>query len=567
MNRGAGIGRSRRTRGACGRRLAIALAALALPAAAGGQESVRERIAALRIPELRFTPAEPRTETVRGVPVYFIRDDQLPLVNFFAVFKGGVRNLARDHFAAATAMPGLLRKGGTASLPPDSVDHRIESLALAMSFGQGGGSASASVNFLSDQLEAAVGLWAEMLRAPRFDSLQVELWRETELERVRRRDDDPASLAYGRFNRIMYGDHPVGWEMTPEDLEPADLAEEKLRFVHEAVFCPENMALGVAGDVDWKRASALIGRMLSEWPPCSGQLLDDPVPDIRADPGVFVIHRDIEQSVVILAHSTSLRQGDTPAYFASRIGNSILGASGLSSRLNTELRTREGLAYGASSIWTTSRKNDGIVGAVTRTRPETTLKAARLLLEVTGSMREAAPTGAEVSRVVDQAVNGFVFNFGTPSQIVARGMTYRNLDLPPDWLERYLRGIQRVTPGAVLDVFQAELEPARMTFLLLGDTTRFDGSPSELGAVTVLAEDTPPPARQPLPPRGSPRFPAHEEPVHAGETGPAEQPRQPGRVRKVPHRPGKVAVGPGVPRDQPPHQRQDVVEVHHVAGA
>ena len=498
MNRGAGPVRIH---------LTFAFVALALPTPASAQESVRERIASLRFPELRFTPVEPRTETVRGVPVYYIEDDQLPLVNFYAVFKGGVRNLARGHFAAATAMPGLLRKGGTASLPPDSVDHRIESLALAMSFGQGGGSASASVNFLTDQLDDAVALWAEMLREPRFDSVQVELWRETELERVRRREDDPASLAYGRFNRIMYGDHPVGWEMTPEDLEPADLAEEKLRFVHEAVICPENMVLGVAGDVDWERASALLDRMLSGWPPCSGRLLDDPVPAIRTEPGVFVIHREIEQSVVILAHSTSLRQGDTPAYFASRIGNSILGASGLSSRLNTVLRTREGLAYGASSIWTASRKNDGLVGAVTRTRPETTLEAARLLLDVAGSMREAEPTAAEVARVVDQAVNGFVFNFGTPSRIVARGMTYRNLDLPPDWLERYLRGIQRVTPGAVLDVFRAELEPARMTFLLLGDTTRFDGSPSELGAVTVLAEDTPPPVTQPSPPRGSPRFP------------------------------------------------------------
>ncbi len=497
MNRRANL---RAASGRIARALAAVVVALAPAAAAAGQESVRERIANLRFPELRFTPTHPRSETVRRVPVYFIEDDQLPLVNFYAVFKGGVRNLARDHFAAAMALPGLLRKGGTASLPPDSVDHRIESLALAMSFGQAGGSASASVNLLSDQLDEAVELWAEMLREPRFDSVQVELWRETELERVRRRDEDPASLAYSRFNRIMYGDHPVGWEMTHGDLEPADLAEEKLRFVHESIVCPENMALGVAGDVDWNRASALIDRMLARWPPCSGELLDDPVPAIRSEPGVFVIHRKTEQSVVILAHSTSLRQGDTPEWFASRIGNSILGASGLSSRLNTELRTREGLAYGASSIWTTSRRNDGLVGAVTRTRPETTLEAARLLLDVIGSMREAAPTEAEVSRVVDQSVNGFVFNFGTPSRIVARGMTYRALDLPPDWLERYLRGIQRVTPRAVLDVFRAELEPSRMTFLLLGDTTRFDGSPSVLGDVTVLENET-----APSPPRGSPR--------------------------------------------------------------
>ena len=477
------------------------------PSTAIAQESVRERIASLEFSELRFAPFQPREETVSGVPVYFLPNHELPLVTVYAVFKGGVGNLPRDYLAAASSMPTLLRGGGTASLPPDSVDLRIESLALAMSFGQGGGSASSWVNTLTEHLDETVPLWAEMLRRPRFDSAQAELWRGAELERVRRRGDDPASLAYSRFNRIMYGDHPVGWEMTADDLEPGDLAEERLRHVHEAVFCPGNMVLGVAGDVEWDRAKELLEGILADWPPCSGNLGEYPTPDIRREPGVFVVHKPIEQTVVIAAHSSSLRQGDTPAYFASRIGNSILGASGLSSRLNTEVRTREGLAYGASSLWTTSRRNDGLIGAVTRTSPESTLAAARLLLEVLGSMRDAPPSGEEVSRVIDEAVNGFVFNFGAPGQVVARSMTYRNLDLPMDWLERYLRGIQRVTPDAVHEVFRDELDPDRMTIMLLGDTTRFDGSPRELGDVTILEEDPPPPPREPSPPRESPRSP------------------------------------------------------------
>ena len=496
---------SRRWRGPA--TAAAALLVPILPAATTAQESVRDRIASLEVPELRFTPVHPREESVRGVPVYFLPNDELPLVTFYAIFKGGVSNLSRDYLAATSAMPTLLRGAGTASLPPDSVDVRIESLALAMSFGQGGTSASSWVNFLAEHLDEAVPLWAEMLREPRFEPAHAERWRGAELERVRRRGDDPTSLAYGRFNRIMYGDHPVGWEMNAADLEPGDLAEEKLRYVHEAVFCPGNLVLGVAGDVEWERAQALLEEVLADWPPCSGNLLEYPVADIRGEPGVFIIHKAIEQSVVIAAHSTTLRQGDSPAYFASRIGNSILGASGLSSRLNTEVRTREGLAYGASSLWTASRRNDGLVGAVTRTKAESTLAAARLLIEVLGSMRDAPPSGEEVSRVIDQAVNGFVFNFGTPLQVVSRSMTYRTMELPADWLERYLGGIQRVTPRAVQDVFRDQLDPARMTILLLGDTTRFDGSPSELGTVTILEEDPPAPPPDPSRPGGSPRSP------------------------------------------------------------
>lgn len=467
----------------------LILLSAAMPATGHPQESVRDRIARMEFPELRFRRLEPDEHRVRGVPVFFLPDSELPLVTFYASFEGGVRRFPRDLFAAASAMPGLLRTGGTLAMPPDSVDARIELMALAMSFGQGGGSTFSWVNTLSGQVDEAVRLWAEMLRSPRFDSAQVELWRGSELERARRRRDDPASLAFGRFNRIMYGDHPVGWEMGAADLEPADLAEDKLRFVHEAVMCPGSMMLGVTGNVSWPHVRTLLDEMLADWPPCSGSIREDPSPAIRTEPGVFVLHREIEQSVVVMAHSTSVRQGDNAGYFASRIGNAILGASGLSSRLAAEVRTREGLAYSASSIWTTSQRDDGLVGALTRTKPESTLAATRILLAAIDSMRTSGPARAEVAHAVDEIVNGFVFNFRTPFQVVARDMTYRRLDLPPDWLERYIDGIKDVAPAAVLRVFQREVDPARMTLLLVGDTMRFDGSASEFGEVTVLEDE------------------------------------------------------------------------------
>ena len=475
------------------------------------QSSVRERIAALRYPALRFTPLRAESARVRGVPVYFANDRQLPLVTFYAIFDGGVARFPREYLAAATAMPSLLRTGGTADLPPDSVDDRIELLALSMGFGQGGARASSWVNTLTEHMDEAVALWADMLRSPRFDSAQVEQWRGAELERVRRRADDPASLAIGRFNHIMYGDHPVGWQTGPGDLTPAALSPARLRFVHEAIVCPGKMTLGVTGDVDRERALALLDRMLDGWPPCSGATGEEPTPNIRRDPGVFVLHKETEQSVVVAAHASSVRQSDSPEYFASRVGNSILGASGLSSRMSAVLRTQEGLAYGASSLWTTPRRHDGLVGALTRTKPETTLAATHLLLAALDSMGAAPPSDEEVALAVDEVANGFVFNFQTPFQVVARQMTYSSMGLPQDWLERYVEGVSQATPAAVQRVYRREVDVSRMTILLVGDTTRFDGSPSELGPVTNL---TPAPQEPSTPsaPRQSPPSATTNEP-------------------------------------------------------
>jgi len=59
-------------------------------------------------------------------------------------------------------------------------------------------------------------------------------------------------------------------------------------------------------------------------------------------------------------------------------------------------------------------------------------------------------------------------------------------ELPADWLERYLAGIQAVTPQEVLDVFRREVHPERMTILVVGNPATFDAPLETLGPVTVL---------------------------------------------------------------------------------
>jgi predicted Zn-dependent peptidase len=446
----------------------------------------REAALNLEFPELDFDPPEVRREAIGpDVPVLFLEDHTLPLVTVIARFKGGFGLFPRERYAAATALPGLLRSGGTETMPPDSVDGLLEGLAVSATFGSGGESVFSAVNTLTSTLDEAMQLWTEMLRRPGFDSTEIEVWRGRELESVIRRKDDPRRLAFSEFNRLMYGDHPTGWEMEPSDLEPEDLRLDLLRTLHREIFCPENLILGVTGDITWEEASSRLEALIDRWPPCPGPLPEPPKARIRHEPGVYLIPRDLAQSTVVMAHATEVRQGDTREFFASRIGNAILGNSGFSSRLVSRVRTEEGYAYSASSLWTTPQRSAGIVGAITQTRSETTVAALRLILRTIEEMAEAPPAQEEVDQAVAQAVNGFVFNFQRPSQIVSRQMLYMAREMPENWLERYLQGIQGVTPAQVRKVFDDHVRPEDMTILILGDPDAFDGGLDEIGDVRI----------------------------------------------------------------------------------
>ena len=98
-----------------------------------------------------------------------------------------------------------------------------------------------------------------------------------------------------------------------------------------------------------------------------------------------------------------------------------------------------------------------------------------------------APTTDELETTVSQIVNGFVFNFDTPSAIVSRSMYYVAQDLPSDWLERYWSGVQEVTPESIRSVFAQHLRPNDMTILVVGDPERIGLEALErLGPVTSI---------------------------------------------------------------------------------
>lgn len=449
----------------------------------------RDAAISLTFPPLTFTPPEASEYDVMGVPVVHLEDRSFPLIDVFIQLRGGITHFPRTDAPALSALSTLLRTGGTRALPSDSVDARLDLLAVQLAMGSGGGGSFAAVNALSGTLDVALDLVGDLLVEPRFEPEAIEVWVGQERDRLRRREEDPGTLAFGVFNHLLFGDHPVGWILSEADLEGDAVSEATLRTVHAKTHCRENLLIGVAGALSWAEAEPRIEALVSRFPPCEVPLPEPPLPTLRNERGVFVLSRPDAQTQIILAAPGGVRQGDTPAYFDSRIANSILGAGGFSSRLFQRIRTEEGLAYSVSSIWTAPVRYEGLVGALTATRPERTLEALALLLEILEAARAEPPTTDEVARAIDQAVLGSIFAFETPGQIVNRRMGDRAQGLPDDWFARYLAGIQDVTPERVQGVLRTYLDLSRMTILLVGDATQFGNGLEAFGPVRFVNPD------------------------------------------------------------------------------
>ncbi len=440
----------------------------------------------LKYPSLRFDPPQPEQfKLSNGVTVFFLEDHTLPVVDAFIDMKGGYVYFDRGRYAAAAALLPLMRNGGTRALSSDSVDEIIEFNALGMNTSTDGARMVFGVSGLRRQLDLTLGLWGDILLHPRFEAAAVERWRLRELESVRRIADFPGSLAVLEFNRLMYGTHPTGWMMRESDLSPDKLTPARLRDMHRRTVCPEGAVIGAAGDVTREEIRAALEKALAGWKPCGHELQTPPPPTLLHQPGIYVIPKALSQSTIVVGQPGGVLLGESPEYFASRIANWVIGGSGFTSRLMTRLRTEEGLAYSAASIWGAARDHERIFGAITHTKSESTLDAVAMLVGTLDQALTNPPDSQEVKLAREAIVNGFVFGFSSPVEVVARQVTYMADGFPSDWLTRYLNGIRAVDSASVADVLHRRLDPKGFSILIVGDTTAFDMR--TLGDYRVLA--------------------------------------------------------------------------------
>lgn len=448
-----------------------------------------EAVRALTFPPLDFTPPEAAEHEVLGVTVFHLEDRTFPLVELYVQIRGGVNHVQRADALAMTALSSLLRTGGSGNMPADSIELQFDLMAAQLSMGSGGGGSFAGLNLLSSTFSEGLELLGTVLLEPRFESAAVELWRGQELDRLRRRTEDPGTLAFGEFNRLVFGDHPVGWVFTPEDLDAQALDGDRLRRLHAWTHCRENLMVGVAGDVSWDELAPELDVFLSRWPPCTDEIPLAPLPSLRSGPGVWILPLPVEQTTLIFAGLSPLRQDDTPAFFASRMAQLILGGGGFTSRLFQRVRTEQGLAYGASAVWTTPQRHDGLVGAVTATRPERVGQTVSLLQEILSEMAVEPPSDDELSLAKDQILHGAVFAATTPGQVVSRMMANRAQELPDNWSRRFLEGIQATTAEEIQKVVARNVPLSEMMLLVVGDPGPDLGALAPLGPIYRLNEN------------------------------------------------------------------------------
>ena len=466
------------------KRLIISILVLiALVATSFAADNGRANPRSMSFPPLRFDiPKAERVVLECGMPIYLLRDPELPIINITAMVRTGSVYEPAPLSGLASLTGSVMRSGGAGGLLPELMDDELEFMASSVESGIGADMGTVSLTSLTKNFSRTLRIFSDVLLRPDFSEKRVDIARKHLIEGLRRQNDDPKEIAGREIGRAIYAGHPLGDIATLESANA--ITRQGMVDFHRRFFRVDNMILAVSGDFDrtamlrelnaaFGKSSALQATVLPDIPqPASGFAAE-----------VIYGNKEVNQSVIRMGHLGITK--DSPDLYAIRILDYILGGS-FTSRLTMEIRTNQGLAYNVGSHFDIGRRFTGSFIAETETKAESTAKAITLMKEIIAGMTKEPVTDQELNAAKEYIINSFMFGFTSPASIVTQRARLEYYGYAPDYLETYRDNISRVTKADVLTAARKHLKPEAFKLVVVGDATKFDKPLASFGSVREL---------------------------------------------------------------------------------
>jgi zinc protease len=430
-----------------------------------------------------FHPKQPTRITLKnGMTIFLQEDHELPFINGFIMIRGG----SRDEPAEKTGLTDLYaqawRTSGTAGMTGDKMDDILEAKAAKIETNNDTESTTLTWSSFKQDFDQVFGMATNLLLHPDFRADKLTLAKQQEYTGIIRRNDNPEEIAEREAELLAYGKNSP-YARIPEFATVHAVSLADLTAWHDRTVAPNNMILGISGDFNTAEMEAKI-RAAFEPLPRGPQFVSVKATFPGPTPGVYLAQKsDVNQSNVWIVGLGTERSN--PDYYALSVMNTVF-SGGFGSRLFQDVRTRLGLAYAVEGAYGASYDHPGLFYVAAGTKSPSTVAATQAMLQQIGKLKTVPPTAVELKNAKDQVLNSWVFHFDSPQKILRQQATLAFFGYPPDFIEKYRDGIEKVTAADVTRVANKYIHPSKLAILVVGNQAEFGTPLSTLGPVKTL---------------------------------------------------------------------------------
>lgn len=400
--------------------------------------------------------------TENGITLLILERPSLPLVHVSVLVKAGSIDDPEEK-AGLAYMTAVLLDEGTKSRTSAEISEAIDFIGAHLSVNAREDFTTASLRVLKKDIETGLDLLFDILVTPLFSQEEIERKRGQIMGSIIAEKEDPGAVVEKAFNEIVFGTHPYHRPVKGTEETLPRITREDIIDFHSRYYRPNNTIIAVVGDVKESEAKELITRFSGRWE--KGEVPSSPIPE----PGplekrtVRLIDRDLTQANVLLGHVGIKRTN--PDFYAVQVMNYILGGGGFASRILTNIRDNQGLAYSASSHFD-ANTYPGSFFVSLQTKNESAQKAIEGVLSEIRKIQTEPVSDQELAEARSFLTGSFPLRLDTNAKLANLLTTLQYFGLGLDYIDTYPDLINKVTTEDVLRVAQKYLDPDRFALVV-----------------------------------------------------------------------------------------------------
>jgi predicted Zn-dependent peptidase len=401
-----------------------------------------------------------------------ILTDKMPDVRSVTLgffFKKGSRHEPKElngisHFIEHTVFKGTQKRNAfEIAIETDRLGGHLDAFTMHEETGF-------AIKVVDKQIGEAFDLLADLLVHPLFDDKELKREQRVIIEEIKMTEDSPEDYLGEIFNEKLFPDHPLGLSIagTPQTVKKFN--REVTRRFHEETFCPRNLIIAAAGNVEHTQIVDLAGKFFTRKTEDKKQKTDEATdfPKISA-PIIIKKNRNLEQAHLIIA--TPFIDARSEKRYAADLLANIIGG-GVSSRLWQKVREEKGLAYsvGASAAM---YLDCGVFSIYAATSPKQTEEVLDISLQEIREIIKHGITPEELELMKQQSIASILLGLEDSSvraATLARLEVLHGRQIP---VEETLRKIEAVSIEEIREIAKECFQTEKIAFGALGNLNGF----------------------------------------------------------------------------------------------
>jgi len=442
-----------------------------------------------RAPFAKVTPRKmtPRYESGRlanGLKVIVVPNHEVPFVTARLGLLAGA--WTEDKPGTASMATKMLVKGTTKHTEGELADE-LDTYAISLSGSADMDTGSINMGCLTEHVDRAVKLMAEVAMRPTFPATEFQKLRRQVLTSLAVESVEPSYIANRQFRRRLYGKHFYARTATGELADVNALAVEDLKRWWNRFAGSDDAVLIFAGDIETDRALELAQKAFGSWKPV-GELPQPKQPETAANSThIYLVDRPGSSQSQIRIGQRGITRHDK-GYFVSRIVSNYFGW-GFNSRLNEKVRVEKGLTYAVWGGYFADRFA-GKFEVSTFSKTESTAQAVRAVLDEIQRLKTQKPTEQEIRSGSSYMLGSFVRQRETSQQVAGDMWLIESQGLGDDYLERLLAGVAKTNAADCERLTAETIEPDKLVVVVVGQADKLREGLEKIAPVTVVEQNS-----------------------------------------------------------------------------